>query len=272
MKQMILGTPIGRIAISSRDAFELWRAACFHPETIGTLANDRMATVLVSRICRPNKALVDIGAHIGSIVAAVMQYERSVRIVAIEAIPEKIANLRRKFPGVEFHQCAVGEWEGDASFFINTRRSGYSSLGRPPADPSDRSVTEIRVPIRKLDSLISSDDVDVVKIDVEGAELGVLRGSTGLLARCRPTIMFESGPQSSDGLEYTKEALWEILSAEGYAVVVPNRVAHNDLGLSREGFIESHLYPRRTTNYFAIPKERRDEIRCRARDVLRISG
>jgi hypothetical protein len=49
-------------------------------------------------------------------------------------------------------------------------------------------------------------------------------------------------------------------------------VAHNDGGLSLEGFIESHAYPRRTTNYIAIPSERRVEIRDRARTLLGIAA
>jgi hypothetical protein len=82
--------------------------------------------------------------------------------------------------------------------------------------------------------------------------------------------MFESGPFDNEGLRNTKEALWEVLFDQNYVVLVPNRVAHNDSGLSKECFIESHLYPRRTTNYFAIPKERRMELRDRARKVLKI--
>jgi FkbM family methyltransferase len=37
------------------------------------------------------------------------------------------------------------------------------------------------VPIEKLDNLIKSTDVDAIKIDVEGAELGVLRGAVDIL-------------------------------------------------------------------------------------------
>jgi len=268
---MILGTTIGRIAMSARNAFDIMCAAYSHPESVGTLANDQLATALITKICQPNRTFIDVGAHIGSIISSVMQNDRSIRIIAIEAIPEKVNNLRQKFPTVEFHECAVGDSEGEISFFINTRQSGYSSLGRPPTSSGDQSIAEIKVPIKRLDSLISSSDVDVVKIDTEGSELGVLRGSTNLLARCRPIIMFESAPSVNDGLGYTKEALWEIFSEQDYAVLIPNRVAHNDLGLSKEGFIESHLYPRRTTNYFGIPNERRLEIRDRARDVLKIA-
>ena len=46
----------------------------------------------------------------------------------------------------------------------------------------------IKVPLRRLDALISSDDVDVIEIDVEGAELGVFRGGDALIKRSRPTL------------------------------------------------------------------------------------
>jgi hypothetical protein len=114
--------------------------------------------------------------------------------------------------------------------------------------------------------------VDVIKMDIEGAELGALRGAVRLIERCRPTVMFESAPGDPNGLGYTKEALWQFFNDIGYEIVVPNRVAHDGAGLSQEGFVEGHLYPRRTTNYFAIASERRREVRDRARSLLGIDA
>jgi hypothetical protein len=48
-------------------------------------------------------------------------------------------------------------------------------------------------------------------------------------------------------------------------------VAHEGPSLSKEGFVESHYYPRRTTNYFADPSESREEIRGKAREILKIA-
>jgi FkbM family methyltransferase len=269
MKQALLSGPFGRGAMFVRDKYLILREAWLFPESVGTLASDQMATHLITRIGKPNTTFVDVGAHIGSIVFEVMRNHAAVRIVAIEAMPDKVEKLRRKFPTVEFHGCAVGESSGEAAFFVHSQRSGYSSLGRP-GNPADQSITEIRVPVRRLDELVAFADVDAIKIDVEGAELGVFRGAAGLLQKCRPTVMFESGPQGDDGLGYTKEALYEFLVANGYSVLVPNRVAHDDDGLTLSGFIESHRYPRRTTNYFAIPVQRRIEIRDRARNILKV--
>jgi len=66
--------------------------------------------------------------------------------------------------------------------------------------------------------------------------------------------------------------MWRWLEERDVDIVVPNRVAHNGSGLSLDGFLEARLYPRRTTNYFAIPRERRMEIRDRARAVLGLAA
>jgi FkbM family methyltransferase len=266
---MLLNTFAGNILLAARDKFEIVRAALLNPESVGMLANDQLATELVTKMCRPGKLFVDVGAHIGSIISKVQQHDQSIEIIAIEAIPEKIENLRRKFQNVKFHNCAAGESESEASFFINTKQSGYSSLNQPGSAESN-IIQEIKVSIKKLDDLLPSEDIDVIKIDVEGAELGVVRGGEDVLSANRPVIMFESASMDEGDLGYTKEGLWQWFADHEYQVLIPNRVAHNDDGLSQKSFIDSHVYPRRTTNYFAVPKERRTESRDRARDVLGI--
>ncbi|MGE5469642.1 MAG: FkbM family methyltransferase [Bacteroidota bacterium] len=270
MKQLILGTALGRIGIITRDKFQLLRDVFSVTESIGTTSNDQLASLLVTRLCESGHTFIDVGAHIGSIISEVRHNDITIKIIAVEAMPDKALKLRQKFPDVEIHEYAAGESEGEISFYINTIKSGYSSLGKP-AEEHKSNIREITVSLARLDNLVSSNDIDVIKIDVEGAELGVLRGCVNIINNNRPVIMFESAPPQNDGLGYSKEEMWEFFTAHDYEIVVPNRVAHNGQGLSKEGFIESHVYPRRTTNYFAIPAERRVEIRNRARNILNIS-
>jgi FkbM family methyltransferase len=267
IKQIMLGGSIGRILMCGRSKFQLLSAAASSSESIGTLLNDQLATHLLPRLCGKGKTFVDVGAHIGSVVAEVQHHDSSISIIAIEAIPEKAERLHRKFRRVSVYNYAAGDQDGKVSFFINPKQSGYSSLGKAT---SAEGLREITVSMRRLDDLIFADNVDVIKIDVEGAELGVLRGAKKLIQDNRPVIMFESGPDINE-LGYTKEQIWEFLTYAGYTIHIPNRVAHNDDGLSMEGFIDSHVYPRRCTNYFAIPSERRIEIRDRAREILGIN-
>lgn len=118
---------------------------------------------------------------------------------------------------------------------------------------------------RRLDSVLADRRVDVLKIDVEGAELGVLRGAAGLLAKERPIVMFESGPE--DRLGFTKQAMFEFFDEQGYHLFAPNRLAHTGGAMTLDAFLDSHEHPGRTTNYFALPRERAEEIRQVARTI-----
>jgi FkbM family methyltransferase len=265
VKARLLATSLGLWLLGARDKLNIVRAAYCDPEQVGTMANDQLAATLVTSICKPGSVFVDVGAHIGSITASVRRSCRPSKILAIEAIPEKAAALRRRFSDAEITQCAVGETDGtDIAFFVDPLQSGYSSLAR------SEGVREIRVPLRTLDTVLGDNDVDLIKIDIEGGELGALRGAVKVLSRRRPTVMFESAPGAGARLGYSTNSLWSFLDDLGYAVVAPNRLAHDGEGLSLEAFNDAHLYPRRTTNYFAVPRERRQEIRDRARAVLGI--
>lgn len=264
-RSILVGTHIGVIAQRIREWLDLCKVGFFNTENLGNYGNDLIGRQILEALCLPGKAFVDVGAHIGSVIDGVSRHSKPSFIIAVEAIPAKADALRQRFPQAIIHGCAVGEEDGELPFFIDTEQSGFSSL-YPSKENSQ--LKEIRVPIRKLDDLIGPHAVDVMKIDVEGAELGVLRGARELIARDRPTILFESGPEEVGG--YSKVALWEWFDQAGYAVLLPNRVAHVDPGLSRDGFLEAHLYPRRTTNYIAIARDRREEIRARARMIQKL--
>ena len=207
---------------------------------------------------------MDVGAHIGSVIAAVRAHDPRTRIAAVEAVPEKAAHLAARFPEIELHQCAVGDEDGRVKFFVDRERPGYSSLTHQ--DAAAPGVVEIEVRIRRLDDLLADTaNIGMIKVDVEGAELQVIRGAAATLERTRPTICFESA-SPGDGVA----ELFDQLVAFGYELCVPNRVAHDAPGLSRDAFVEAHYYPRRTTDYFAIHVERRAEFRDRARRILGI--
>ncbi len=253
IKQKLVGTAVGRLLSSGRNFIDILKTPRV---ALGTIVNDQLASTLIVRLCRPGETFVDVGAHIGSVIAEVKHECPSANIIAFEAIPEKVASLRRKFPDIRIHSCALAETEGKASFYVDLDSSGYSSL-----DGGRANRREISVSKNRLDNLIAH--ADLIKIDVEGAELGVLRGSEKTVDRCRPIIMFESGP--SDVLGYTKEQMFDWFDSRNYGLFAPNRIANTGGPLSLWGFIDSHEYPRRTTNYFAIPMEQFGEVRSRAK-------
>jgi len=256
MKEAAVGSGLGRIANSLR---RYWRLVSSEVEQRGWLANDDLAEYYVTRICEPGKVFVDAGAHIGAITAAVLRNCPGVQIVAIEAIPDKAARLRRRFPSATVLSVAIAEQNGHAMFNVDMDNTAWSTLAE-----NDRRVRKIEVETRRLDDLDLS-GVGVLKLDLEGAELGALRSGERLIGRDRPTIMFESGP--TDYLGYTKEAKFGWFKERGYWLYLPARLGKGAAPMTWDVFLDSHQYPFGTLNYFAIPVERVSEIARRVEHV-----
>ena len=191
-------------------------------------------------------------------------------MIAVEAVPAKAELLRKNFPQAVIHACAVGDADGVAGFMIEQNRSGYSSLEH--GDATSHRFKKIEVPLRRLDSLISTETkVGAIKIDVEGAEAAVLRGGAELIDRCRPIVVFESAPGAVERFGEPADVVHRWFDDRNYEVTLPDRVPHDAPGLTTELFMDSHHYPRRALDYFALPRERRISIRDRARKEVGIA-
>ena len=264
LKRRLVGTRTGQLAQEMRKWLSLRRVAFSNPEKASAIANSIIADRLVTRLCRPGATFLDIGGHIGAISSAVQAFDPSVRILVVEAEPGKAQALRDRFPAFQVHDVAVSDTPGTAEFYVNPERSGYNSLAA-----NDHGRLEvIRVAVRTLDDLFPGETVDVIKIDIEGAELGALRGGAGLIRRSRPTMMFESAGTGSNSLGFSPDRLWTWLDENGFLVFSPDRVAHDAPPLTLPAFLDAHEYPQRTINFFAVATERRIEIRDRARQIL----
>ena len=70
---------------------------------------------------------------------------------------------------------------------------------------------------------------------------------------------------------YAPEMIWDWFTERDYAILTPDRVAHDSDPLGRDAFLDGHIYPFRTLDYFAIPLEKRESARNRARKTLNVS-
>lgn len=266
LKNKLVGTKIGQMLINASHWRSLRTISFSNPEAAHCTANAILADRLISRICPSNGTFLDIGAHIGSILSDVHQKDPSVKIIAFEADPSKIEHLRSKFPFCETFDVALGEREGTAAFQINSSASGYNTL----VVEEGSALKTVSVRVAALDDVLGDRSVDVIKIDVEGAELGVLIGGEKLIQNCKPTIMFESVGLGVNSLGYSAQLLWEWFNDHGYQIFAPDRLAHDALPLRLETFLDGHQYPFSTHNYFAVSGEQRIAIRDKSREILKI--
>lgn len=260
-KAMFFASPLARLP-------RVTRLPRRNPEKAGTIANDTIADLLITQLCPSGGTFVDIGAQYGAVFAGALRHDPSLYVIAFEADAGKAEVLRRVHNDVLVFGVAAGETPGRADFHLNTKASGFNSL----VPTKGEHIALSTVDVVRLDDVIHDAQPDLIKIDVEGAELGVLRGAVRLIAKTRPVIMFECVMRGTNALGYSAEALWDWFDQMNYAVYAPNRVAHTAPALSLEAFLDAQQYPFASHNYFAIPAEQVNTVRTNARAILGIKA
>lgn len=264
MKMRIMNSALGRSLFSARRNWELRSLSIRNPEQAGIAANAIIADRLISQICPKGGTFLDIGAQYGAIFSSAYSFDNTLQIHAFEAESAKADDLKKIYPYAKIYDVAVGEEEGEATFYLNTAASGYNSL------IPEENRKKVKVRLAAIDDLIPNIEPDVIKIDIEGAELGAFRGAAKAIQRSNPTIMFECVLPTQNSLGYSAEKIWDWFDERGYGIFSPERVAHSAPSLRKDAFSDAQEYPFRSHNYFAISSARRLDVCDKARTILGI--
>jgi FkbM family methyltransferase len=136
---------------------------------------------------------VDVGACYGSFIGEVMGFAPGGHHIAFEPIESLCEDLRRSWPRLDVRAQALGDVNGECEFVYVDEVKAYSGFREQPY-PYPMATEIISVPVRRLDDCLPSDyRPDLIKIDVEGAEMQVLRGAMHTICDARPIIIFEYG-------------------------------------------------------------------------------
>jgi len=139
------------------------------------------------------KTILDVGAYSGTISSQLAQLYRPSFIGLVEPQPDLAAQLQITPFAVrqKVFSCALGRSEGTATFNVLTNRPSSSLLRVTPDSsrlfhrPMDLQGT-IEVPVRTLDSVFAEcglEELDLLKIDVQGYELEVFAGGVSSLRK-----------------------------------------------------------------------------------------
>ena len=154
---------------------------------------------------KPGMTFVDVGANTGyfALIAARLVGPAG-RVLAVEPEPENCERIRRNielngYQNIDVAQVALGDRQGDVELHLAHDHGHHSLL---PTSP-DRAGLSLTVPLRTLDDLLVEhriDQVDAMKIDVEGAEATVLRGAAATV-RKNPRIVLLIDLHESLGID-----------------------------------------------------------------------
>jgi FkbM family methyltransferase len=176
---------------------------------------------LMKQMVQPGQIVVDVGANIGFVsLAASRQVGPAGHVYAFEPNGELVARLkksirRNRISNLSVFMTALGEEPGT----VRLISGGHHGTNRISVGEEASGQAEVR--LQRADDLLRgrlpADVPAFVKIDVEGAELGVLKGMPELLRRPRTRFFVELGDAHSQRFGNTAAAVFDLFHAEGYA-------------------------------------------------------
>jgi FkbM family methyltransferase len=151
---------------------------------------------------RPLNLIIDAGASVGTVAKTYRELFPSAEVICFEPISENIEILRSQFANdhkISSHVCALGAENGIREFFINTSKDTSSLLASDRSSLNDSylqllsPVERRQVKVCSLDSFCKNEQIeriDLLKMDVQGGELGILQGAKQLLAQQKIAVIY----------------------------------------------------------------------------------
>jgi FkbM family methyltransferase len=155
-------------------------------------------------VMKENETFVDVGANVGSYtLSAAKEYkDKGVKIIAVEAQPDNYRALCRNiqinnFRNVKTINKAVTDHKGNVTLYEfhdgihvdSSRYSLYDKAFLPENNILHAGGNLLRLDCDTLDNMLHDQRVDVMKIDIEGAEVMALKGACNTLKKLRKIVV-----------------------------------------------------------------------------------
>jgi FkbM family methyltransferase len=228
----VVGNETALPRVADCDGFRLWTAPddrAVSQELLTRGVYEPHVTAMLSELLAPGMTFVDIGANIGyfSILAAqkvgeggkVISFEPGQRNGAMLAASVRLNNL----DNVEIYPFAVSDVDETVVYTSLVGSNGIITRGVDLAalQPQDLAHRTLVRAVHLDGVLRDAARLDVVKIDIEGAEYRALSGAQALLARHRPWIVSEFSPMALSAVSgVSAEDYLQLLVGHGYSLSV----------------------------------------------------
>jgi len=179
----------------------------------------------MSEVLEPGDRFVDIGSNIGMIsLHGAALVTDSGRIDSVEPNPDcckRILDVLKlnTIEHVHLHRVGLSDQEGSLTLRVISHDAGLGTFALPRADEKGLISNTFEVPVVTGDSVImeSSTPVKLVKIDVEGFELRVLRGLSETLGTWLPIVVAEVSTDWLSRAGTSRTELSQFMGGFGYS-------------------------------------------------------
>ena len=171
------------------------------------------------------KVIYDIGACVLHWTTEAKQVWPDAKFIAFEAMPESATIFEEA--GLDYVTAVMSNEDGkEVVFYQNTDHPGGNSYYRENVEVNPEAVSYFKdqmartVKTRTLDSIVAERNLplpDLIKMDVQGAELDVLKGAANTLAHCKDLILELQKVEYNKGAPLREEVI-EYLYSIGYVM------------------------------------------------------
>ncbi len=217
----------------------------------------RDVLITLQKFLKPGMTTIDAGSNIGEISVFLAKHVGPTgKFWAFEPMPGLADRIRQHkslndLVQLEVCNAGLGHETSELSIYSSANYHGEFNSGMATLFPSvERNIRIGSAPIVRLDDFIQEQAiqrVDLMKIDIEGAELSMLRGAEETLRRSRPVIILEINEETSESAGYSGADLLRYLASFGY-------VFHR-IGRKGKLFPVSAMTLRRFQNVLCLPSE-----------------
>lgn len=174
----------------------------------GKLVGQILAKVLTDK----TSAYIDVGCHRGEILKMALKLAPEGEHYAFEAIPVYFNKLEKEFGTlVNLKNCAVTNHVGETTFNYVESNPMFSGIKKRDY-PKSEKITQITIPTDTLDNVLKDcPNIDLIRIDVEGAEFEVLDGAKRIIFEHQPVILFEHQEGAAGYYNNSPDKMWNVL-------------------------------------------------------------
>jgi FkbM family methyltransferase len=232
LKRVFKGTPVESVVRKLRRLRHIG-----DPSVVIIEAEEKGIQRIIMQTLGPGDDAIDVGCHMGEVLAQILKYSPEGTHHAFEPIPAQAAWLQKKFPKAKVHEIAVSDHQGEVEFLHNLDNPAYSSL-KDESGPGNRKKIKVRVDT--LENVVGTDHLlKFLKVDVEGGELGVFRGALQLIKKNKPVVVFEFTRHASAAFGTSPADIYDFLTNQaGLKIYSISAYLERGAPLSREEFID----------------------------------
>ena len=212
---------------------------------------DILTKKIISSLSDTSNCL-DVGCFKGEILDLMRSAAPKGQHFGIEPIPSQYAYLCDKYADISnctIFNIAASNSKGVSNFNHVTSNPSYSGLKKRDYDKPNETDVSIQVKTDLLDNIIPiNTPIDLIKIDVEGAEMQVLEGASNLILKNKPTVIFEHGMGASNHYGTTPASIFNFFEQFSMKIATLENYISKKKYLSKSQFIKQ--YENKINYYF----------------------